>query len=212
MGLCNACPSAPPRPAGTPPHIWCAPRGGGGGAVADTPPPTTVAGGGGGIRASPSALRDMLGLPLGVFGGVGAWESSPLQAPGSQRGRGQQGITLLGPFVRSVHDGDGMAMSEMRATMAILVDTRAMEVRCHRGKGCHQGNKPSLPLCGGGGGGGTTVDEAQSGMHKKGRDLRGGPRSGYAVGGGCPSGWGRLLSVTHAIEAGTLRQGDSGWV
>ena len=25
------------------------------------------------------------------------------------------------------------------------------------------------------------------------------------------SGWGQLLSVTNAIEAGTCRQGDSGW-
>ena len=32
-----------------------------------------------------------------------------------------------------------------------------------------------------------------------------------AVGGGCQSGWGRLLSVTNAIESGTCRQGDSGW-
>ena len=32
-----------------------------------------------------------------------------------------------------------------------------------------------------------------------------------AVGGGCRSGWGRLLSVTNAIEAGISRQGDSGW-
>ena len=32
-----------------------------------------------------------------------------------------------------------------------------------------------------------------------------------AVGGGCRSGWGRLLSVTNAIEAGTWRQGGSGW-
>ena len=32
-----------------------------------------------------------------------------------------------------------------------------------------------------------------------------------AVGGGCQSGCGRLLSVTNAIEAGTCRQGDSGW-
>ena len=34
---------------------------------------------------------------------------------------------------------------------------------------------------------------------------------GHAVGGGCQSGWGRLLSVTNAIEAGTWRQGDIGW-
>ena len=33
---------------------------------------------------------------------------------------------------------------------------------------------------------------------------------GQAVGGGCQSGWGRLLSVTSAIEAGTWRQGSSG--
>ena len=32
-----------------------------------------------------------------------------------------------------------------------------------------------------------------------------------AVGGNCQSGWGRLLSVTNAIEAGTWRQGDGGW-
>ena len=32
-----------------------------------------------------------------------------------------------------------------------------------------------------------------------------------AVGGGCQSGWVRLLSVTNAVEAGTWRQGDSGW-
>ena len=32
-----------------------------------------------------------------------------------------------------------------------------------------------------------------------------------AVGGGCRSGWGRLLSVANAVEAGTWRQGDSGW-
>ena len=32
-----------------------------------------------------------------------------------------------------------------------------------------------------------------------------------AVGGGCRSGWGRLLSVTNAVEAGTRRQADSGW-
>ena len=50
------------------------------------------------------------------------------------------------------------------------------------------------------------------GMHQKGRDLRGGPEAvRQAVGGGCQSGWGRLLSVTNAIEAGTWRQGDSGW-
>ena len=34
---------------------------------------------------------------------------------------------------------------------------------------------------------------------------------GPAVGGGSQSGWGRLLSVTNAIEAGSWRQGDSGW-
>ena len=33
-----------------------------------------------------------------------------------------------------------------------------------------------------------------------------------AVGGGCQSGWGRLLSVTNAVEAGAWRQGDSGWM
>ena len=32
-----------------------------------------------------------------------------------------------------------------------------------------------------------------------------------AVGGVCPSSWGRLLSVTNATEADTWHQGDSGW-
>ena len=32
-----------------------------------------------------------------------------------------------------------------------------------------------------------------------------------AVGGGCQSGWGRLLSATNATDAGICRQGDSGW-
>ena len=32
-----------------------------------------------------------------------------------------------------------------------------------------------------------------------------------AVGGGCRSGWGRVLSVTNATEPSTWRQGDSGW-
>ena len=32
-----------------------------------------------------------------------------------------------------------------------------------------------------------------------------------AVGGGCQSGWGQLLSVTNAIDTGTWGQGDSGW-
>ena len=32
-----------------------------------------------------------------------------------------------------------------------------------------------------------------------------------AVRGGCQRGWGRLPSVTHAIETGTWRQWDSGW-
>ena len=45
-------------------------------------------------------------------------------------------------------------------------------------------------------------------MHYKGRGLRGGPRGGSIGGGGCQSGWGRLLSVTNVIQAGTWRQGD----
>ena len=54
------------------------------------------------------------------------------------------------------------------------------------------------------GGGGT-------GMHRKGTDLTGGEAVRQAVGGGCQSGSRRLLSVTNPIEAGTCRQGDSGW-
>ena len=32
-----------------------------------------------------------------------------------------------------------------------------------------------------------------------------------AIGEGCQSGWGRILSATNAIEAGTRRQGDTSW-
>ena len=32
------------------------------------------------------------------------------------------------------------------------------------------------------------------------------------VGGGGQSGWGRLLLVTNAVDAGTCLQGDSSWV
>ena len=32
-----------------------------------------------------------------------------------------------------------------------------------------------------------------------------------AVRGRCRTGWGRLLLVTNATDAGTWRQGDSGW-
>ena len=32
-----------------------------------------------------------------------------------------------------------------------------------------------------------------------------------AVGAGCQSGWRQLLLVTNAVEAGTWREGDSGW-
>ena len=49
-----------------------------------------------------------------------------------------------------------------------------------------------------------------AGMHLKGADLRGGPRSGWTGSGRrLIRGWGRLLSVTIGIEAGTWRQGGS---
>ena len=49
------------------------------------------------------------------------------------------------------------------------------------------------------------------GMHQKGTSEVAPEAVGQAVGGGCQSGWGRLLSVTNAVEAGTWRQRDSGW-
>ena len=79
----------------------------------------------------------------------------------------------------------------------------------------HSRDPQEMPLRAEGGGGG---------MHWKGGDLA--PRDALegkgpqkvapqavrqAVRGGCQSGWGRLLSVTNAIEAGTWRSGDSGW-
>ena len=66
-----------------------------------------------------------------------------------------------------------------------------------RGAMCHSG--PSLS--------GST----QGSIRREGASEAAPAAVGQAIGGGCQSGWGRLLSVTNAIEAGTWRQGDSGW-
>ena len=61
-------------------------------------------------------------------------------------------------------------------------------------------------------GGGGLVGEKGQGCIRREGTLEAAPAAvGWTVGGGCQSGWGRLLSVTNAIEAGTCRQGDSGW-
>ena len=53
-------------------------------------------------------------------------------------------------------------------------------------------------------------DQRSTPLRREGRDRRGGPEAvRQAVGGGCQSSWGRLLSVTNAIEAGPWRRGDS---
>ena len=58
----------------------------------------------------------------------------------------------------------------------------------------------------------TSLRTRPSGQGRMGRGLQAAPEAvGPAVGGGCQSGWGRLLSVTNAVEAGTWRPGDSGW-
>ena len=73
-------------------------------------------------------------------------------------------------------------------------------------------NRYARPKAGQGEGPGGPPGTAQAaGVHQKGRDLRGTPRGGWAVGGGCQSGCGRLLSVANAIEGGLCRQGYSGW-
>ena len=62
---------------------------------------------------------------------------------------------------------------------------------------------------GGGGGGAGGVSQ---GCIRRERASEAAPEAvRQAVGGGRQSGWGRLLSVTKAVEAGTWRQGDSGW-
>ena len=49
-------------------------------------------------------------------------------------------------------------------------------------------------------------------MHQKGGASEAAPAAvGQAAGRGCRSGWGRVVLVTNAVEAGTWRQGDSGW-
>ena len=55
------------------------------------------------------------------------------------------------------------------------------------------------------GGGGSDALAGEGSQRQPQKRLR------LAVGGGCQSGWGRLLSVTNAIEAGACRQGDSDW-
>ena len=69
------------------------------------------------------------------------------------------------------------------------------------------GHMPILP----GGGSRTGGSGGYPRMHQKG-SIKGGPVAvRQAVGGGCQSSWGRLLSVTNAIEAGAWRQGDGSW-
>ena len=62
------------------------------------------------------------------------------------------------------------------------------------------------PWVGGGGGG-----RGQGCIRRGGASEAAAEAVRQAVAGGCQSGWGRLLSVTNATEAGTWRQGDSGW-
>ena len=59
----------------------------------------------------------------------------------------------------------------------------------------------------------STDHNTRAGMHRReGTSEAASEAVRQAVGGGCQSGWGRLLSVTNAIETGTCRQGDGGWV
>ena len=53
------------------------------------------------------------------------------------------------------------------------------------------------------------VDQRQGCIRREGASEAAPAAVTQAVGGGCQSGWGRLLSVTNAVEAGTWRQGDS---
>ena len=75
-----------------------------------------------------------------------------------------------------------------------------------------------MTTAGGGGGnsaGPRTLTNPQ-GCSRREETSEGAPEAvRQAVGGGCQSAWGRLLSVTNAIEAGTCRQGGQwlgmGW-
>ena len=62
-----------------------------------------------------------------------------------------------------------------------------------------------------GGGGGQGLGTGQGCVGREGASEAAPEAVRHAVGGGCRSGWGRLMSVTNAVEAGTWRQGDSGW-
>ena len=73
--------------------------------------------------------------------------------------------------------------------------------------GCFSLQQRGIQGVGGGGGG-----EAEQGCIGREAASEAAPVAvRQAVRGGCQSGWGRLLSVTNAIKAGTWRQGDSGW-
>ena len=71
---------------------------------------------------------------------------------------------------------------------------------------CDQGSEHRFVCARGGEGGG-----GQGCIRREGTSEVASEAVGQAVGGGCQSGWGRLLSVTNAIEAGTCRQRDGGW-
>ena len=65
----------------------------------------------------------------------------------------------------------------------------------------------------GGGGGGSTLGLGPQTTAGEGKALRRRPRKRFdrRLEEVCRSGWGRLLSVTKAIDACACRQGDSGW-
>ena len=65
---------------------------------------------------------------------------------------------------------------------------------------------------GAGAGAGAGAGRCRQGCIRRERTSEAAPEAvRQAVAGGCRSGWGRLLSVINAIEAGTWREGDSGW-
>ena len=115
---------------------------------------------------------------------------------GLRRGlRGPAGGALVAARRRGQGlDGDGEPAG--RAGAQCRAPDRNAHLLQTGGQGVGRGGRAPGRGCVRGGGGGS--EEAPEAVRR-------------AVGGGCRSGWGRLLSVPNAIEAGTCRQGDSGW-
>ena len=166
------------------------------------------------IGASFSVPSATGGFP---FGGAPSRSTAPCMASGRWGGRGWESVRMGG----SDNKGDGLASQPRcyrapgqpllnrhqvggvsRSPEGLFVQQEREPTRgrpAMRGKGTY-GGRP-----------GQRVEEQGRRIRREETPEAAPEAVRQAVGGGCQSGWGRLLSVTNTIETGTWRQGDRGW-